>query len=117
MNAFIGWDDFEKVDIRVGTIVDAQIFQEARVPAYILRIDLGDDLGILKSSARLTDLYSLESLIGRQVLAVVNFHPKQIGPIQSQCSVLGFYDAHQRVVLAVSDTVSGREIHNGARLL
>lgn len=117
MDELVSLEEFEKVDMRIGTVVDAQIFQEARIPALILRIDFGNELGIRKSSARITDLYSPESLIGRQVIAVVNFPAKQIGPIQSQCRVLGLYDAHQRVVLAVPDTENGRTIHNGARLL
>lgn len=85
----ITWNDFEKIDMRVGTIVDAQPFPEARNPAYKLTIDFGPALGIKKSSAQITALYKLEDLIGTQVIAVVNFPKKQIGPMMSECLVLG----------------------------
>jgi len=88
----IGFDDFLKVDIRVGTIVDAQPFPEARRPAYRLRVDFGPDLGVKKTSAQITERYALEDLPGRQVAAVVNFPPKQIGPVMSEVLVLGFPD-------------------------
>ena len=81
----ISWQDFEQVDLRVGTIVTAEVFAEARRPAYILHVDFGPDIGVLKSSAQITDLYHAEGLVGQQVIGVVNFPPKQIGPIQSQC--------------------------------
>jgi tRNA-binding protein len=85
----ITWNDFEKIDMRVGTIVEAQPFPEARNPAYKLTIDFGPALGIKKSSAQITALYKLEDLIGTQVIAVVNFPKKQIGPMMSECLVLG----------------------------
>jgi tRNA-binding protein len=108
----ISWDDFEKVELRVGTILSAEEFPEARKPAYILKVDFGDAIGIRKSSAQITDLYGMEELIGKQVVAVVNFPPKQIGPIKSECLVTGFYNSDGKVVLAVPD----RDIEDGARL-
>ena len=108
----IQWSDFEKVDLRVGTIVGAEPFPEARKPAYRLIVDFGDELGIRKSSAQITDLYELESLVGKQVMAVVNFPPKQIGPVMSECLVTGFRDEKGRVVLAVPDGPAP----NGAKL-
>ena len=108
----ISWDDFQKVDLRLGTIVEAIEFPEARKPAYILKVDFGIEIGVKKSSAQITDLYNAESLIGKKVLAVVNFQPKQIGPIKSECLVTGFYNADGQVVLAVPD----QEIDNGSRL-
>ncbi len=108
----IDWDDFQKVELRAGTIVDVQDFPEARKPAYQLLVDFGRDIGIKKSSAQITDLYSKADLIGRQVIAVVNFPPKQIGPIMSECLVTGLHRDDGRVVLAVPDM----DIQNGARL-
>ncbi len=109
---FISWADFEKVELRVGTILSAEEFPEARKPAYILKVDFGEAIGIRKSSAQITDLYGIEELIGKQVVAVVNFPPKQIGPIRSECLVTGFYNSDGKVVLAVPD----RDIEDGARL-
>lgn len=110
--ANISWDEFEKVELRVGTIVQAEEFPEARRPAYILHIDFGAELGIKKSSAQITNHYQSEELVGKQVIAVVNFPDKQIGPIMSQCLVTGFYDMNGEVVLAVPD----KPIDNGAKL-
>lgn len=109
----ISWADFEKVEIRVGTVVTAQNFPEARNPSYILTVDFGDEIGVKKSSAQVTELYSKEGLIGKQVVGVVNFPPKQVGPMMSECLVLGFYRENNSVVLAIPDG----EIDNGARLL
>lgn len=108
----IDWQDFQKVDIRVGTIIAVDDFPEARRPAYKLQIDLGADLGVKKSSAQITDLYCPETLIGKQVLAVVNFPAKQIGPIMSECLVTGLHRDDGSVVLATVDL----PLPNGARL-
>ena len=109
----ITWQDFEKVDIRVGTIIKAEDFPEARNPAYILHVDFGSEVGIKKSSAQITNLYTKEQLENKQVMGVVNFHPKQVGPIMSECLVLGFYIQDKSVVLAEPDM----PVENGARLL
>ncbi len=109
----IGFDVFLKVQLVVGTVISAEVFSEARKPAYILHVDFGPDIGTRKSSAQITDLYTPEALVGRQVMAVVNFPPKQIGPIQSQCLVTGFHDADGRIALAVPDV----PVPNGTRLL
>ena len=94
----IGWNDFEKIDIRVGTVVEAKQFTKAKKPAYQLRIDFGS-IGIKNSSAQITALYSAEFLVGQQVIAVVNFPPKQIANFISECLVLGIYDENNQVVL------------------
>jgi tRNA-binding protein len=109
----IEWDDFMRVDLRVGTIISVEEFPEARRPAYKLQVDFGDAIGIKKSSAQITELYDRDSLLGRQVLAVVNFPPKQIGPIMSECLVTGFHDANGAVVLTMPTT----EVPNGSRLI
>ncbi|MDZ7644860.1 MAG: tRNA-binding protein [Woeseiaceae bacterium] len=106
------WQEFERVDLRVGTVVAAEAFPEARKPAYRLRVDFGDDVGIRQSSAQLTDLYEASELVGRQVIGVVNFPRKQIGPFMSECLVTGFVQADGSVVLAVPD----RPCDNGLRL-
>ena len=99
----ISWQDFEQVELRVGTIVSAEVFKQAHKPAYQLKVDFGEDIGIKKSSAQITELYSTEELIGKQVIAVVNFPPKQIGPMMSECLVTGFYNEEGAVILAVPD--------------
>ncbi|MBT4244485.1 MAG: tRNA-binding protein [Gammaproteobacteria bacterium] len=109
----ITWQDFEKVDIRVGTIVEVEDFPEARNPAFILKVDFGIEIGLKKSSSQITDLYTKDQLQGKQVMAVVNFEPKQVGPIMSECLVLGFYRQDNSVVLATNDL----PINNGSRLL
>ncbi|GLQ06236.1 tRNA-binding protein [Sneathiella chinensis] len=108
----IGFEDFLKVDIRVGQVVSAEAFPEARKPAFKLYMDFGPEIGIRKSSAQITDLYTLEDLVGRRVAAVVNFPPRQIGPFMSEVLVLGFSDAEGRISLVKPD----HEVPLGARL-
>jgi len=108
----IGFDDFLKVDIRIGTIVEAEPFPEARKPAFKLRIDFGPAIGVKKSSAQITRHYALEALPGRQVAAVVNFPPRQIGRFMSEVLTLGFADAEGEVVLFAPD----QPVPNGSRL-
>ena len=108
----ITWEEFQKVQLRVGTVVSADEFPEARHPAYKLAIDFGPQIGIKRSSARITDLYTADELVGRQVVGVINFPPKQIGPMMSECLVTGFYRSDKAVVLAVPE----RPVENGARL-
>lgn len=109
----IAWADFERVELRVGRVLSARAFPEARKPAYVLEIDFGPEIGTRRSSAQITDLYTPESLAGRLVVAVVNFPPKQIGPLMSQCLVTGFHDAQGRVALCVPDA----DVPPGTRLL
>ena len=99
----INWDEFTKVELRVGKIISAKPFPEARKPAYILEVDFGEELGIKKSSAQLTALYKPEELVGRLVVAVVNFPKKQIGPFMSECLVTGFHNENGEVALCVPD--------------
>ena len=108
----IAFDDFLKVDVRVGEVVKAEPFPEARKPAYRLTIDFGPDIGVKKSSAQITEHYTLEQLRGRKVAAVVNFPPRQIGPFMSEVLTLGFPDANGKVVLVGVD----REVPVGGRL-
>jgi tRNA-binding protein len=113
MTETIGYDDFERVDIRTGTIVEARAFPEARKPAYVLIIDFGPEIGVKKSSAQITAHYTPETLVGRQVMAVVNFPPRQIGPIRSEVLTLGFEDDDGEIVLATTE----RRVANGRKLL
>ena len=110
--ATISWQDFENVELRVGTITAADVFPEARKPAYKLTVDFGEEIGTRRSSAQITDLYAPADLVGRQVLAVVNFPPKQIGPFVSECLVTGFVGPDGAVVLAIPD----QPVPNGSRL-
>lgn len=107
----ISWDDFQKVDLRIGTVVEVSEFPEARKPAYKLRVDLGEEFGIKKSSAQITNLYEKEELLGRQVLCVVNFPPKQIGPYLSEVLTTGLIQEGGVVLVGPDQKVS-----NGARL-
>lgn len=107
----ISWEDFEKINIRTGTIVHAEDFSKAKKPAYKLKIDFGD-LGIKQSSAQITDHYKKEDLIGRQIVAVVNFPHKQIANFYSECLVLGVYDENNHVILLQP----GRKVTNGKKI-
>jgi len=109
----IEWSDFMKVELRVGRVLAAEPFAQARKPAYVLHVDFGPDIGVRKSSAQITALYAAESLVGRLVVGVVNFPDKQIGPLKSQCLITGFHDAEGRVALCVPD----RDVPLGTRLL
>jgi tRNA-binding protein len=109
----IEWDEFAKVEIRVGTIIAVEDFPKARKPAYKLMVDFGAEIGIKKSSAQITDIYSKEDLLGKQVVGVVNFPPKQIGPFISECLITGFTRADGAVVLAVPD----QKVGNGSKLV
>ncbi len=105
------FDDFLKLDIRVGTVIEACVFEGARKPAYQLKVDLGEEIGIKKSSAQITEIYTPDALIGKQVLAVVNFPPRQIGKFMSEILVLGTY-SEQGVVLIQPD----QAVKNGDKL-
>lgn len=109
----ISWDEFIKVELRVGRIVSAVRFPEAKKPAYILQVDFGKDIGMKKSSAQITDLYKPEDLVGKLVVAVVNFPSKQIGPVMSECLVTGFHTENGGVALCVPD----KSVPLGTKLL
>ena len=109
----ISWNDFMKVELRVGRVLQAEVFAEARKPAYKLLVDFGPELGQRKSSAQITAHYQPEELVGRLVVAVVNFPKKQIGPLMSECLVTGFHDANGAVALCVPD----KDVPLGTRLL
>ena len=111
--AEITYADFEQVDIRTGTIIEVRPFPEARKPAHILIIDFGSEIGVKKSSAQITVHYTAESLVGRQVMAVVNFPPRQIGPFRSEVLTLGFEDEAGAIVLAATE----RPVPNGKKLM
>lgn len=113
MDNMISWEDFEKVELKVGTVVKVEEFPEARRPAYKVWVDFGGDLGIKKSSAQITVHYQPEDLIGKQIVAVVNFPAKQIGPIKSEFLLTGFYDENGAVVIAKPE----RPVPNGAKLV
>ena len=108
----ITWDEFKKIEIRVGTIVDVREFPEALKPAYKIEVDLGEDLGVKRSSAQITDIYSREDLIGRQVVVVANLSPKKIGSFTSEVLITGFFKENNNVVLAVPD----KKVKNGSIL-
>ena len=113
MSEEITFDDFMRVDIRVGRIVEAEPFPEARKPAIKMRIDFGDEIGVKRSSAQITVHYEPEALVGRLIMAVVNFPPRQIGPVRSEVLTLGFADDDGAIVLARPDG----DVPLGARLL
>jgi tRNA-binding protein len=108
----LNWEEFERVELRVGTVIDAEIFNEAIKPAIKMQIDFGEDIGIKKSSAQITNHYNPQKLIGMQVTAVVNFPKKQIGPFISECLVTGFTQPDGSIILAIPE----KKAVNGSRL-
>ena len=112
MTKNVNWNDFQKIEIRIGTIIEVNDFPEAIKPAYQIKVDLGEEFGIRQSSAQITDLYSKTDLINKQVIVVVNFPPKKIGPFTSECLVTGFYGNDNKVILAIPD----KPIPNGTIL-
>ena len=108
----ISWEDFGAVELRVGTVIEVADFPEARKAAYKLKVDFGADIGIKQSSAQITTLYSKEQLLGKQVIGVVNFPTKQIGPFRSECLITGFYRPDGAVVLAIPE----QEVPNGSKI-
>lgn len=106
----ISWGDFEKIEMRVGTIIEAEVFREAKKPAYKIRIDFGP-YGIKKSSAQVTRLYQPEELIGKQVIAVINFPPKQIANLKSECLIMGVVDEAEVTLIG-----PGKPVANGLRI-
>ncbi len=108
----ISWEDFEKVQLRAGRIASAEPFEEAKNPAYIIRVDFGPEIGVKKSSAQITELYTPDDLVGKQVVAVVNFPAKQIGPLMSECLITGFPNEDGDVVLCVPD----KPVPSGSKL-
>lgn len=110
--ADITWQQFEAVEMRAGTIVSVEDFPEARKPAYKIAVDFGPDIGVRRTSAQVTTVYTKQDLLGRQVMGVINFPPKQIGPVRSEFLLTGFYRADGAVILAVPE----RPVQNGARL-
>lgn len=109
----ISFDEFLKVELRVGRVVRAEVFAEARKPAYVLEVDFGEAIGVRRSSAQITDLYTPDELVGKLVVGVVNLPPKRIGPVVSECLVTGFHDGGSRVVLCVPEG----SVPLGAKLL
>lgn len=112
LSGVISWQEFESVDLRAGTVIAVDDFPEARKPAYKVTVDFGPELGIRRTSAQITIHYTKDDLIGRQVIGVVNFPPKQIGPVMSEFLLVGFYRDGNTVILAVPDKV----VPNGAKL-
>ena len=109
----ISWDDFAKVELRVGKVISAEVFAAAKKPAYILQVDFGQEIGVKKSSVQITELYTPEGLVGRLVVGVVNFPKKQIGPLMSECLITGFHNNQKQVVLCAPDS----DVPLGAKLL
>lgn len=108
----ITWQEFEQIELRAGTIIAVEDFPEAKKPAYKITVDFGPEIGVKKSSAQLTTLYSKAELLGRQIIGVVNFPPKQIGPMRSEVLITGFYKEAGAVVLAIPE----RQVPDGAKL-